>query len=109
MPYDESVAQRIRSALADRDELAEKKMFGGICFLLDGNMCCGVIVDELMARVGPNAYEATLALPHTREMDFTGKPLRGLVYVEPAGFADDADLAQWIERCASFAGSLPPK
>ena len=109
MPYDEGAAQRIRSALEGRDGLAEKRMFGGICFLLDGNMCCGVVGDELMARVGPNAYQGSLALPHTREMDFTGKPLRGLVYVEPAGFADDADLAQWLERCAAFANSLPPR
>ena len=109
MAFDENVAQRVRNALGDRDELAEKKMFGGICFLLSGNMCCGVIGDELMARVGPDAYEEALASPHTREMDFTGKPMRGLVFVEPAGFTDDVDLTQWLERCAAWATSLPAK
>jgi hypothetical protein len=109
MPYDASVATRLRAALERFPGLEEKRMFGGIAYLFGGNMACGVVNDELMVRVGPDGYEEALALPHTREMDFTGKPLRGFVYVEPAGFASDEGLAEWAERGASFARSLPPK
>lgn len=109
MAYDEGLAQRAREILAHRPGFAEKKMFGGLCFLLNGNMACGIVGDELMVRVGPDAYEECLALPHAREMDFTGRALRGMVYVSADGLAEDADLAGWVERGASFAGGLPPK
>ncbi len=109
MAYDEGVAQRVREILESESNHGEKKMFGGVCFLLGGNMACGVVGEELMVRVGPEAYEAALGQPHAREMDFTGKPLRGMVYVSPDGFAEDADLRTWLGRGIDFAGSLPPK
>lgn len=101
MPYDEHVADRLRTALlrtpTDRP-LDEKKMFGGIAVLLDGSMACGVIGDELVVRVGRDATAEALGQPHTRPMDFTGKPLAGFVYVAAPGFAADADLDAWIAR-----------
>lgn len=108
MAYDEGLAQRVREA-SDRPDLAEKKMFGGLCFLVGGNMACGIVGDELMVRVGPDAYDACLALPHVREMDFTGRALRGMVYVSADGLASDAELAAWVARGTAFAASLPPK
>lgn len=109
MVYSEDLASRVRRALGGRPALAEKRMFGGLAFLLGGHMCCGVVGDELTVRVGPDEYPAALALEHAREMDFTGRPLRGFVYVSPKGIADDADLAAWVERGARFAASLPAK
>jgi TfoX/Sxy family transcriptional regulator of competence genes len=109
MAYDEGLAHRLRELLEDREGIAEKKMFGGLAFLLHGHMCCGVVGDELMVRVGPEAYADTLARPHAREMDFTGKPLRGMVYVATEGFDADGDLRAWVERGVAFASSLPPK
>jgi TfoX/Sxy family transcriptional regulator of competence genes len=109
MAYDEGLAQRVREALANSPGLTEKKMFGGLCFLIGGNMACGIVGEELMVRVGPDAYEACLGLAHAREMDFTGRALRGMVYVATEGIAEDADLAAWVERGAGFAAGLPPK
>lgn len=109
MAYDEGLAQRIREQLEDREDVGERKMFGGVAFLVAGNMCCGVVGEELMVRVGPDAYEAAIALPHVREMDFTGRPMRGMVYVAPTGLEEDDDLAGWIGRGLTFASSLPAK
>ena len=109
MAYDEGLAQRIREALEDVAGTAEKKMFGGLAFLVRGNMCAGVVGDELMVRVGPDAYAAALELPHAREMDFTGKPMKGLVYIDCQGIDSDADLAAWVGRGVAFAGALPAK
>ena len=109
MPYDEGLAQRIREVLDERRDVSSRKMFGGVAFMLGGNMCCGVVGDELMVRVGPDAYQDARALPHAREMDFTGKPMRGMLYVECAGIEEDADLTAWVERGVAFAGSLPAK
>lgn len=89
--------------------VTEKKMFGGMCILVNGNMCCGIVDDILMARVGADQYEECLALPHAREMDFTGRPMKGMVNIDPEGTAEDADLKAWIERCMSFMNTLPPK
>ncbi len=89
MAYDEGLAQRVREALSGRLDLSERKMFGGLCFMLGGNMCAGIVGEELMLRVGPDAYEDSLARPHTREMDFTGRSLKGVVYVAVDGIADD--------------------
>ncbi len=107
--YDEGLAQRVREALSERPDLSERKMFGGLCFMLGGNMCAGIVGEELMLRVGPDSYEDALARPHAREMDFTGRSLKGMVYVGVDGFADDADLSGWLEIAVSFAGGLPPK
>ena len=84
-------------------------MFGGLCFLLGGNMCCGIVGEELMLRVGPEAYESVLGREHAREMDFTGRPLRGFVYVDPPGVRSDAELGSWVDRSLEFVLSLPPK
>jgi TfoX/Sxy family transcriptional regulator of competence genes len=109
MAYDEAVAERVRGALGNTPDVAERKMFGGIAFMVRGHMCCGVIGDRLMLRVGPKGYESALTRPHAKTMDFTGKPMKGLVYVGPAGFASPRDLETWIERALEFALSLPAK
>lgn len=108
MAYDERLASRVRAVLAEYD-ISERKMFGGLAFLLDGNMCCGIIGDRLMVRVGPNAYETALARPHCAPMDFNGKPMRGMVYVEPAGLTSKASLSRWVRDGVAFASSLAAK
>jgi TfoX/Sxy family transcriptional regulator of competence genes len=109
MAYDEAVAGRVRKALAGSPGIVEKKMFGGIAFMVRGNMCCGVIGDRLMLRVGPKGYETALSRPHASAMDFTGRSMKGLVYVEPAGFASPGDLNTWIGKAMAFTLSLPAK
>lgn len=109
MAYDEGLAHRIREHCEGDPRVSEKKMFGGLCFLVGGHMACGVVGDELMLRVGPDAYADCLERPHAREMDFTGRALKGMVYVAPEGFAEDEDLAAWLECGFGFAGGLPPK
>ncbi|MCB2204574.1 TfoX/Sxy family protein [bacterium] len=109
MAFDEILAERIRQQLTRRNDIIEKRMFGGIAFMLSGNMCCGVIRDELMLRVGENQSKLALSRPHARVMDFTGKPMKGMVYVEPSGIVSDADLRDWLEMAIGFASSLPPK
>lgn len=107
MAYDPTFAERVRRVAGAG--LAERKMFGGLCFLVGGNMAFGVTADRLMVRVGAAAEAEALAQPHTRQMDFTGRPLRGFVFVEAPGLADDDALAAWIARGVRFAASLPPK
>ena len=109
MAYDERLAERVREVLGPKRNLREQKMFGGLCFMLQGNMCCGIMGDELMVRVGPDAHEESLARPHARPMDFTGRPLRGMVYVATPGLRTKRSLSQWVERGAAFASSLPAK
>lgn len=109
MPFDEGLAQRIRELLQRRDDVVEKKMFGGLCFMVSGNMCCGVESDRLMMRVGPDNYETCLQKPHVREMDFTGKALKGFVYVDEPGVTSDADLEEWLLTALEFVTSLPAK
>lgn len=109
MSYDEQLAQRLRAKLAGSEGLSEKKMFGGLGFLLNGNMCCGVIKNNMVARIGPKQYQDALKIRHARIMDFTGKPLKGFVYVEPPGIENEDDLDAWLERCQNFVTELPPK
>ena len=109
MPYDEQLADRVRDVLAPRVGLSERKMFGGLAFMINGNMACGVIGTELMIRLDYEEAERALAEEHTRPMDFTGKPLRGMVYVSAEGIAGDEQLASWAEAGADHAASLPPK
>ena len=109
MAYDEGLAQRIREYLDERSGVSERKMFGGIAFMLGGNMCCGVVGEELMVRVGADGYPDALAQPHAREMDFTGRAMKGMVYVAVPGTLEDESLAVWIDRGVAFAGSLPVK
>lgn len=109
MAYDEKLALRVQKALQRRRGVSEKKMFGGLTFLVQGNMCCGVVGDELMVRVGPDAYDEALAFPEARKMNFTGRPMKGLVYVSARGIKSDAALKAWLERGLKFARSLPAK
>ncbi|MDA0681268.1 MAG: TfoX/Sxy family protein [Proteobacteria bacterium] len=109
MPFDEGVAERLREVFDSRNDVVEKKMFGGIAFMHRGNMCCGIVNDALMARVGPDAYETALSRPHTRKMDFTGKAMKGFVYVDPEGFAEDGELRDWVALCEVYTRSLPAK
>lgn len=107
--YDEELADRVRNVLAARAELTERKMFGGIAFMISGNMAVGVIDGDLMVRLDPADVERALAEPHSRPMDFTGRPMKGMVFVDSAGTESDEDLAEWVEAGADFAASLPPK
>ena len=109
MAYDEALAARIRSALTGETNVIEKKMFGGLAFMLSGNMAIGVLADEIMVRVGPDNHEDALSRPHARPMDFTGRPMGGMIYVSRPGFESDEGLAAWVETGSSFARSLPPK
>ena len=109
MAFDPGLAQRVREALAGRAGITERRMFGGLAFLVDGKMFVGISGEKLMARVGPERYQDALALPHVRQMDFTGRPMQGYVYVEPAGLAADRDLAAWVTWCVNFVAALPAK
>ena len=109
MAFDEALAARVREALAPRAEVSERKMFGGIAFMVAGNMAVGVIDDDLMVRLGIEDAEHALAEPHVRPMDFTGRPAKGMVFVDAGGTAADEDLASWVDAGADFAASLPPK
>lgn len=106
MAYDEGLAERIRVELGDDDDVTERKMFGGIAFMCGGNMAVGIVGDELMVRVGKDRFEDALAEPHAREMDFTGRPSKGMVYVGVEGFAEDDDLRAWLDRGTAYARSL---
>ena len=109
MAYDEGLAQRVREALDERSDVTEKKMFGGLAFLLGGNMCVGVVGEDLLVRVGPGAYDEALREPHAREMDFTGRPMKGLVFVAAGGLESDRVLQRWVDRGVRFASALAPK
>ena len=109
MAYDETLAARIRAHLGKRTGVGERKMFGGITFLLQGNMCCGVYRDALIARLGPEEAGRALAEPHTRVFDLTRRPMKAWVLVEQTGLATAAQLGRWVDRAANYAGSLPPK
>ena len=109
MPYDELLAARIRAAIGPIPELKEKKMFGGICVLINGNMACGVYKDDLIVRVGTEKYQAALSRPHTKLFDITGKALKGWVMVEPQGCKTEKALKAWVEQGVAFARSLPGK
>ena len=109
MAYDEGLAERIRTVLDDKPGVTEKKMFGGIAFMLHGKMFVGIVKDDLMVRVGPEQYEQLLAEPGARPMDFTGRPMRGMVYVDGSACANGRTLAKWVQRGADYAASLPAK
>src|SRR3954467_6515213 len=108
MAFDESLAGRIRDALARKKGIEEKKMFGCICFMLNGNAIAGVWKDSLIARLGPDEGEAALLEPHVRAFDITGRPMRNWVAVEPGGVEDD-QLKRWIDLALKFVKSLPAK
>ncbi len=109
MAFDEKLADRIRKQLRKRDGIAEKKMFGGLAFLLNGNMSVGVHGREMIVRVNPEETDAALAEPHTRIFDLTGKPMKGWILVGSSGLEDEKALGKWIRRGANYAASLPAK
>ena len=109
MPYSQDLADRIRRQLTRRKNIEEKKMFGGVGYLLKGNMCVGVWKDSLIARVGPEAYEDLLQEPFVQEFDITGRAMTGWVLVESEGVSDDEQLRSWIDRAIKFVSGLPAK
>ena len=109
MPYEEKLAERIRGVLTEKQHFTERKMFGGIAFMLNGNMCCGVQEDILVLRLGNELVEQALKEKHTRPMDFTGRVIKSMVYVTPTGYKSDQKLSDWIEQAISFTESLPAK
>jgi TfoX/Sxy family transcriptional regulator of competence genes len=109
MPYDERLASRIRAGLGQVPDVVEKKMFGGVGFLVNGNMACGVHKNNLIVRVGASKYEAALISPHTHVFDMTGRPMTGWVMVLPEGCATEDQLNTWVEQGLAFARSLPGK
>jgi TfoX/Sxy family transcriptional regulator of competence genes len=106
MAYDEPLAKRVRSALRARAEVSEKKMFGGLAFLQKGKMFCGIVKDELVVRVGSERYEEFLQERHVRPMDFTGRPMKGYVFVESAGCRTDKEVHSWVGRGVDFTETL---
>jgi hypothetical protein len=106
--YDERLAARVRAALGDRTDVSERKMFGGLTFMVAGHMCCGVNGDELIVRLNPDRVDLALTKPHARAMDFTGRPMRGFVTVRPEGL-NGAQLKRWLRQAVARAESLPPK
>ena len=109
MAYSEALAGRVREMLGERPDLTERKMFGGIAFMLGGNMCLGVIRDDLMVRVGPEAHEEALRHPGARPMDFAGRPMKGMVFVDESGYGQRDGLSRWVDTAVGFAASLPSK
>jgi TfoX/Sxy family transcriptional regulator of competence genes len=107
--FDEGLASRVRDVLADEDGVGERKMFGGLAFMVDGHMACGIVGEELMLRLGDEGADAALDRPHVRPMDFTGRPMHSMVYVEPEGCRDDASLRGWVGQAVAFVRTLPPK
>ncbi len=109
MAYDESLAERLRVVFQGHEGVTEKKMFGGIAFMVHGHMCCGVTGENLMVRVGADQFEEALSHPQARPMDFTGRPMKGFVYVEQDNLDSDEHLEEWVDRGLKFVFTLPPK
>ena len=109
MAYDEALAHRVREVLSDEGDWKEIRMFGGLAFMVNGHMCCGVTTEDLMVRVGKERHQEALALPHARPMDFTGRPLAGMVYVGGEGVRTEGALRKWVRMGVRFTATLPPK
>ena len=109
MPYDETAAQRVRCILSKRRDMVERKMMGGLCFMVGGSMCCGITGDAVMVRVGAEAYRRTLARLHVRPLEFAGRRPRGFVLVDPEGYRTDTMLRSWVQRGIDCVATLPPK
>jgi TfoX/Sxy family transcriptional regulator of competence genes len=108
MAYDEDLADRVRDVVPADAEVTERKMFGGLAFLLEGHMFAGVVGSELMVRIGSEAAQQALELEHVREMDFTGRPAKNMIFVQPAGL-DGPALERWVTAAADYARALAPK
>jgi len=109
MAFDENLAGRLRLLFRGKCKVTERKMFGGLAFMVNGHMCCGIVATDLVVRTGPDAFERALKRPHARPMDFTGRPMKGFVYVAPAGYYSDRDLKSWTKIGLDFVLSQPPK
>lgn len=109
MAYDEGLEERLRDGALRDIPHASKRMFGGIAFMVGGHMAVGIVGDRLMVRIDPQAQDEVLAMPHVHPMDFTGRPMRGFVFVDAEGIADDPELASWVDRGVAYARSLPSK
>ena len=109
MAYDEGLVERVRGVLDECQDVSEKRMFGGIAFMVRGHMCVGVSDSRLMVRVGADAHAELAGQPHARPMDFTGRPLKGFLYVAPAGIERDADLERWVGHALRYVSSLPAR
>lgn len=109
MSFDPGLAQRVRDLLSRRPDITERRMFGGLAFMVDGKMFVGIRDNTLMARVGAERHQDALAQPHARQMDFTGRPLAGYVYVDSPGLVEDRELQAWVTWCVDHVSRLPPK
>jgi TfoX-like protein len=109
MPYDEALADRVRALISARSEVKELKMFGGIGFTIAGNMAVGVMNEDLIVRLDPDDAQKALAEEGIREFDFTGRPMKGWIFVAPERTAEEAGLSEWVDAGADYAASLPPK
>ncbi len=109
MAYEQELADRVLRYFENREDIEVKKMFGGLCFMITNHMCCGITGNYLMLRVGPQNYESCLKKEFVSEMDFTGKAMKGMVYVSPEGIKTDKDLFEWLRLSENFVHSLPPK
>lgn len=109
MPYDEHLAERVRAVVGKKRGITEQKAFGGIGFMLHGNMACGIIGEKLMLRLGAEGAAAAMEEDHVGPMDFTGRPLKTMAFVEPGGTESNADLQKWIGKALAFAKTLPKK
>jgi TfoX/Sxy family transcriptional regulator of competence genes len=109
MAYDFGLADRVRSILQAHAGFSERKMFGGLCFMINGHMCCGVMKTDLHLRLAPGDATAALGQPHTRPMEFTGKPMKSMILVDSVGVDSDEALRGWVELAFGFARTLPPK
>ena len=105
--YNEELAGRVRVALADRTDVEEKKMFGGLSFMVAGQMCCGVLKNDLVVRIEPTEFDKLVAQPHVRPFDFSGRPMQGMVYVENSGLADPEALQTWVQRGTDYIAAHP--
>jgi len=109
MAYDEFLAERVRRVIGSRCGISEKKMFGGLAFLMHGNMACGIVGEKLMLRLGEDGAAAAMLEPHVGPMDFTGRPIRTMAFVEAGGLERDKDLEGWVGKALDFARALPKK
>ena len=109
MPYDEKLEARIKAITDDWEDVSSRKMFGGVCYLMHGNMVAGVWKEFLILRLGEDAADFARELPHVRPFDITGHPMKGWVMIEPAGCRTSAQLRKWLEQARAFAETLPPK
>lgn len=105
--YNEELAERVRVVLAERTDVEEKKMFGGLTFMVAGQMCCGVLKDDMIVRIEPGDFDALVAQPHVRPFDFSGRPMQGMLYVEDRALSDPEVLRTWVRRGTDYVAAHP--